>query len=256
MAESLKSQINRLESLSSLQQQFVSDVSHELRTPLTTVRMASEMIFDARDQLDPQIARSAELLRNQVDRFDLLLSDLLEMSKIDAGATVLDVSTFNLSDLVAQEVQSANEIAKKYKTIISFVNQGGNSVMEGDSRRVSRIVRNLLANAIEHAEHKPIEVSVKASESAVSVSVRDYGQGMSESDLDRVFDRFWRADPARQRTLGGTGLGLSISIEDAKLHAGELQVWAKPNQGAHFVLTLPLRIGEPIGAHPIKPGSA
>lgn len=256
MAESLKSQINRLESLSSLQQQFVSDVSHELRTPLTTVRMASEMIFDARDQLDPQIARSAELLRNQVDRFDLLLSDLLEMSKIDAGATVLDVSTFNLSELVAQEVQSANEIAKKYKTIISFVNQGGNSVMEGDSRRVSRIVRNLLANAIEHAEHKSIEVSVKASESAVSVSVRDYGQGMSESDLDRVFDRFWRADPARQRTLGGTGLGLSISIEDAKLHAGELQVWAKPNQGAHFVLTLPLRIGEPIGAHPIKPGAA
>lgn len=256
MAESLKSQINRLESLSTLQQQFVSDVSHELRTPLTTVRMASEMIFDARNQLDPQIARSAELLRNQVDRFDLLLSDLLEMSKIDAGATVLDVSTFNLSDLVAQEVQSANEIATKYQTSIKLINQGGNYVIEADSRRVSRIIRNLLVNAIEHAEQKPIEVCLRSNESAVSVGVRDFGQGMSPADLDRVFDRFWRADPARQRTLGGTGLGLSISIEDAKLHKGELNVWAAPNQGAHFVLTLPLRNGEPIVLLPIKAGAS
>lgn len=255
MAESLKSQINRLESLSTLQQQFVSDVSHELRTPLTTVRMASEMIFEARKQLDPQVARSAELLRNQVDRFDLLLSDLLEMSKIDAGVTVLDISTFDLSDLVSQEIESANEIAKKYGTSITFFDQGGNSVIEGDARRVSRIVRNLLANAIEHAEQKPIEVKIKGNESAVSVGVRDYGQGMNETDLERVFDRFWRADPARQRTLGGTGLGLSISIEDAKLHEGDLSVWAKPNQGAHFVLTLPLRNGEPIEQLPIKAGA-
>lgn len=254
MAESLKSQINRLESLSTLQQQFVSDVSHELRTPLTTVRMASEMIFDARNQLDPEVARSAELLRNQVDRFDLLLSDLLEMSKIDAGATVLDVASFDLRELTAQEVESANEIAKKYQTNITLYNRGGNCVMEGDARRVSRIIRNLLANAIEHAEQKPIEVSVKANDSAVSVGVLDHGQGMSQEDLARVFDRFWRADPARQRTLGGTGLGLSISIEDAKLHNGELTVWAAPQKGAHFVLTLPLRHGEPIDSHPIKVG--
>ena len=84
----------------------------------------------------------------------------------------------------------------------------------------------MLANAIEHAEQKPIEVKIKGNESAVSVGVRDYGQGMNETDLERVFDRFWRADPARQRTLGGTGLGLSISIEDAKLHEGDLSVWA------------------------------
>ena len=77
---------------------------------------------------------------------------------------------------------------------------------------------------------------------------------MSQEDLARVFDRFWRADPARQRTLGGTGLGLSISIEDAKLHNGELTVWAAPNKGAHFVLTLPLRHGEPIALEPIKAG--
>lgn len=255
MAESLKSQINRLEHLSTLQQQFVSDVSHELRTPLTTVRMASEMIYDSRTQLDPEVARSAELLRNQVDRFDLLLSDLLEMSKIDAGATILDFSTFDLSDLVSTEIQSANEISKKHKTSIVLFQSDVTNFVEGDSRRISRIIRNLLANAIEHANEKPIEVTIKSNDTAISVGVRDYGQGMNAEDLDRVFDRFWRADPARKRTLGGTGLGLSISVEDAKLHRGDISVWAAPNKGAHFVLTLPIKHDGEILEKPIKAGA-
>lgn len=254
MAESLKSQINRLEHLSTLQQQFVSDVSHELRTPLTTVRMASEMIYDSRTQLDPEVARSAELLRNQVDRFDLLLSDLLEMSKIDAGATLLDVSFFDLSELVSNEIQSANEIAKKHKANIVLFQADTTNFVQGDPRRISRIVRNLLANAIEHAEEKQIEVTIKSNDSAISVGVRDFGQGMNSEDLDRVFDRFWRADPARQRTLGGTGLGLSISIEDAKLHNGNISVWAAPQKGAHFVLTLPIKQEIEIEEDPIKAG--
>ncbi len=256
MAESLKSQINRLEHLSTLQQQFVSDVSHELRTPLTTVRMASEMIFDSRTQLDPEVARSAELLRNQVDRFDLLLSDLLEMSKIDAGATVLDLAPVDLGDLVSQEIESATEIAKKHGTSFVLFQPEKRNLVEGDPRRISRIIRNLIANAVEHADHKAIEITIKSNDTAVSVGVRDFGQGMNSEDLDRVFDRFWRADPARQRTLGGTGLGLSISIEDAKLHNGELSVWAAPNQGAHFVLTLPLKSNSVIKAYPITTGPA
>ena len=255
MAESLKSQINRLEHLSTLQQQFVSDVSHELRTPLTTVRMASEMIYDSRTQLDPEVARSAELLRNQVDRFDLLLSDLLEMSKIDAGATILDFTPFDLSDLVSTEIQSASEITKKHKTSIVLFQSDVTNFVEGDSRRISRIIRNLLANAIEHANEKPIEVTIKSNDTAISVGVRDFGQGMNAEDIDRVFDRFWRADPARKRTLGGTGLGLSISVEDAKLHRGDISVWAAPNKGAHFVLTLPIKHDVEILEKPIQAGA-
>lgn len=255
MAESLKSQINRLEHLSTLQQQFVSDVSHELRTPLTTVRMASEMIYDARAQLDPEISRSAELLRNQVDRFDILLSDLLEMSKIDAGAALLDISPVDLAALVSMEIESAQEIARAHETRIVLYQSDLTNFAEGDSRRISRIVRNLIANAIEHAEQKPIEISIKSNDSTISVGVRDFGTGMSSADLERVFDRFWRADPARQRTLGGTGLGLAISIEDAKLHGGDLTVWAEPNKGAHFVLTLPIRHGEVVNTHAIVAGA-
>jgi two-component system sensor histidine kinase MtrB len=108
-----------------------------------------------------------------------------------------------------------------------------------DQRRVSRIIRNLLVNAVEHCEGSTIDVQVATNESCVSISVRDHGQGIAEADIPRIFGRFWRADPARPRTLGGTGLGLSISAEDAQLHGGKIDVWGLPGKGAQFVLSLP-----------------
>lgn len=238
MATSLQRQIVRLETLSQLQQQFVSDVSHELRTPLTTVRMASEMIYDARSEFDPDMARSAELLRNQVDRFDVLLSDLLEMSKIDAGASTLIFGALDLSKLTELLLHESDQIALEHSTTFNFVGTT-NALVFADQRRVSRIIRNLIVNAIEHCEGTPIEVVVATNESCVSISVRDFGQGIAAADIPRVFGRFWRADPARPRTLGGTGLGLSISAEDAALHGGQIDVWGSPGEGAQFVLTLP-----------------
>ncbi len=244
MATSLQSQIIRLESLSQIQQQFVSDVSHELRTPLTTVRMASEMIYNARAGFDPDMARSAELLRNQVDRFDILLSDLLEMSKIDAGASPLESAPVDLSLITQNILRDNSEIAIDHSTIFKFVSSGDSIVM-ADKRRVSRIIRNLIVNAIEHCDGTDVEVEIAGNETCVSMSVRDRGQGIAVEDLSRVFGRFWRADPARQRTLGGTGLGLSISAEDAALHGGIIDVWGAPNEGAQFVLSLPRReLGE------------
>ena len=238
MAASLQRQIVRLENLSQLQQQFVSDVSHELRTPLTTVRMASEMIYDARGDFDPDMARSAELLRNQVDRFDILLSDLLEMSKIDAGASPLIFGAVDLAKLTETLLQEANHIALEHSTSFSYSGTS-NALVFADHRRVSRIIRNLLVNAVEHCEGSTIDVQVATNESCVSISVRDHGQGIAEADIPRIFGRFWRADPARPRTLGGTGLGLSISAEDAELHGGKIDVWGLPGKGAQFVLSLP-----------------
>ena len=238
MAASLQRQIVRLETLSQLQQQFVSDVSHELRTPLTTVRMASEMIYAARGDFDPDMARSAELLRNQVDRFDILLSDLLEMSKIDAGASPLIFGAVDLAKLTETLLQEANHIAREHSTSFNYSGTS-NALVFADHRRVSRIIRNLLVNAVEHCEGSTIDVQVATNESCVSISVRDHGQGIAESDIPRVFGRFWRADPARPRTLGGTGLGLSISAEDAQLHGGKIDVWGLPGKGAQFVLSLP-----------------
>ena len=246
MAESIEKQIARLENLSRVQQRFVSDVSHELRTPLTTLRMASEVIHASKDSFDPIVARSAELLVAQLDRFERLLEDLLEVSRFDAEVAVLEAVDFDMVQLVQRCADDLALVAKERKTQI-YVTSGAAVVMvKADIRRVERILRNLLANAIDHSEEMQIDVRIEASEHDVAVGVRDSGVGLDESALIRVFDRFWRADPSRARTRGGTGLGLSIALEDARLHNGELEAWGRPGRGAHFVLTLPRTTGENI----------
>ena len=252
MAESIEKQIARLENLSRVQQRFVSDVSHELRTPLTTLRMASEVIYSSKDGFDPVVARSAELLVAQLDRFEKLLEDLLEVSRFDAEVAVLEAVDFDMVQLVQRCADDLSLVAKERKTEI-YVNFSEPVVMiKADIRRVERILRNLLANAIDHSEELQIDVRIEASEHDVAVGVRDYGIGLDENALTRVFDRFWRADPSRARTRGGTGLGLSIALEDARLHNGELEAWGRPGRGSHFVVTLPRNTWESIEARLIK----
>ncbi|WP_343234217.1 MtrAB system histidine kinase MtrB [Microbacterium salsuginis] len=251
MADSIESQIKELAELSLVQQRFVSDVSHELRTPLTTIRLAADMINDQRDEFDPATARAAELLNNQVQRFELLLTDLLEISRYDAGSVQLDLEPTSLAHLAEDVIGSMQQLAEQHGSDVRLVAPGGYSPVDMDPRRVRRVVRNLLGNAIEHGEGRPIVVTVDSNQQAVAIGVRDYGLGMKPEDVERVFDRFWRADPSRTRTIGGTGLGLSIALGDAKLHGGELAVWSEPGRGTHFVLTLPRRGASVAGASPI-----
>ncbi|MFT4229629.1 MAG: MtrAB system histidine kinase MtrB [Microbacterium sp.] len=239
MADSIESQIEELADLSLVQQRFVSDVSHELRTPLTTIRLAADMLNDRRDAFDPATARAAELLHAQVQRFETLLADLLEISRYDAGSVQLEREPTSLAHLAEDVVASMSQLAQQHGTDVRLVAPGGYSPVDLDPRRVRRIVRNLLGNAIEHGEGRPIVVTVDSDQRAVALGVRDYGLGMSPEDAERVFDRFWRADPSRKRTIGGTGLGLSIALGDARLHGGTLAVWSELGRGTNFVLTLP-----------------
>ena len=250
MASELQKQIKQLEDLSAVQQRFVSDVSHELRTPLTTVRMAAEVLHEARGDFDPVAARSAELLQNELDRFEALLTDLLEISRFDAGAAVLSLSEVDLVDVVNRVVEVHQPFADATGTQVR-VHASGPCVAEVDSRRIERILRNLLINAIEHGEGHPVDVYVEAGESAVAVAVRDHGVGFQADQARRVFHRFWRADPARARTVGGTGLGLAISMEDANLHNGWLTAWGRPGLGAQFRLTVPRRSGQILESSPL-----
>lgn len=248
MAASLQTQIRQLENLSRLQQRFVSDVSHELRTPLTTIRMAGDMIFMQRDDLPPPLRRSSELLHDQIDRFETLLTDLLEISRFDAGAAVLETETADLRQVVDKVAAAAEPLAESAGSQLSVHQPDVACLAECDPRRVERVLRNLVSNAIEHGEGRPIEVRVASDDEAVAVSVRDHGRGLDEKDLSHVFDRFWRADPSRARTIGGTGLGLSIALEDTRLHGGRLAVWGRPGEGALFRLTLPRVAGQPLTA--------
>jgi two-component system sensor histidine kinase MtrB len=251
MADSMQSQITQLAELSQVQQRFVSDVSHELRTPLTTIRLASDVLYDQRESFPPATGRTAELLHTQTERFELLLSDLLEISRFDAGSAHLDTEPTNLVRLAEDAIDEMESLAEKAGSQLRLVAPGGYFEAEVDGRRIRRIVRNLLGNAIEHGDGKPIVVSVDSDEHAVALSVRDYGSGMSEADAERVFDRFWRADPSRKRTIGGTGLGLAISLEDATLHGGVLEVWSRPGAGSCFRLTLPRVQSRPAGDSPL-----
>jgi two-component system sensor histidine kinase MtrB len=251
MADSIESQIKELADLSLVQQRFVSDVSHELRTPLTTIRLAADMINDQRAEFDPATARAAELLNAQVQRFETLLTDLLEISRYDAGSVQLELEPTSLAHLAEDVIGSMHQLAEQHGTDVRLVAPGGYSPVEMDPRRVRRIVRNLLGNAIEHGEGRPIVITVDSDQQAVAIGVRDFGLGMKPEDVERVFDRFWRADPSRTRTIGGTGLGLSIALGDARLHGGELAVWSDLGRGSNFVLTLPRHDGRLAGASPV-----
>jgi two-component system sensor histidine kinase MtrB len=253
MAASIEQQISRLENLSRVQQRFVSDVTHELRTPLTTLRMASEVLYNHRATFEPPVARSAELLVAQLDRFERLLEDLLEVSRFDAEVAVLDPVDFDLIALIKRCVSDLGVDGDEKTSGVSTKSDNSVVTIRADMRRVERIMRNLLSNALDHCDGTPIEIRIASTESEVAIGVRDYGSGLDESSLIRVFDRFWRADPSRARVRGGTGLGLSIALEDARLHNGELDAWGRPGKGAHFVLTLPRKAGEPIESRPIKP---
>ncbi|MFF8994324.1 MtrAB system histidine kinase MtrB [Streptomyces sp. NPDC014983] len=251
MAQNLQGKIQQLEDLSRMQRRFVSDVSHELRTPLTTVRMAADVIHEAREDFDPVTARSAELLADQLDRFESLLADLLEISRFDAGAAALEAEPIDLREVVRRVVGGAEPLAERKGTRIRVVGDLQPVVAEADARRVERVLRNLVVNAVEHGEGKDVIVRLAAAGGAVAVAVRDYGVGLKPGEATRVFSRFWRADPARARTTGGTGLGLSIALEDARLHGGWLQAWGEPGGGSQFRLTLPRTADEPLRGSPI-----
>jgi two-component system sensor histidine kinase MtrB len=250
MAAELEHKVSELEDLSTVQQRFVSDVSHELRTPLTTIRMASEVLYAHREQFDTTSGRSAELLSAELDRFESLLADLLEISRFDAGAAKLSLEVVDLQVLVTEEIAAQQPLANRAGSTL-LLEGDGNCMAEVDGRRIRRILRNLITNAIEHGEGEPITVSVRGDVDAVAVAVRDHGVGFSVAEGGQVFNRFWRADPSRGRRIGGTGLGLSISLEDARLHGGWLTAWGRPGEGAQFRLTVPRASGGKLKGSPL-----
>jgi two-component system, OmpR family, sensor histidine kinase MtrB len=251
MAANLQRQIVRLEEMSRLQRRFTSDVSHELRTPLTTVRMAADLIFSEREDFDPAVARSAELLQAELDRFESLLTDLLEISRFDAGFAALDAEHADLVPIVERVADRLAGLAERVGVDIELHLPESPVIAEVDPRRVERVLRNLVGNAVEHGERRPVRVTLAGDEGAVAVTVRDHGIGLKPGEERLVFNRFWRADPSRARQTGGSGLGLSISAEDARLHGGWLEAWGTPGGGAQFRLTLPVRAGDRLVSAPL-----
>ncbi|MBW0091279.1 HAMP domain-containing histidine kinase [Pseudonocardia sp. KRD-184] len=253
MAQSIQSQIQQLEEFGALQRRFTSDVSHELRTPLTTVRMAADVLYASREELLPALRRSSELLVTELDRFEALLADLLEISRLDAGVAELVAEGVDVRSVVLRAVEAVRGIADETGTELDLDLPEG-ILAEIDNRRVERIVRNLVANAVDHGEGRPVRVQLAADDRAVAVLVRDQGVGLRPGEAGLVFNRFWRAEESRARRSGGSGLGLSISVEDARLHGGWLQAWGEVGRGAAFRLTLPRVAGGVLVDSPLPLG--
>lgn len=251
MAGNLQEKIRELEELSKVQRQFVSDVSHELRTPLSTIRMAGDLLHQQREDLDTPMQRPVELLHEQLHRFEELLGDLLEISRHDAGAATLSIESADVRDVVMRAVGDAEQIAERRGIKVVLRLPAEPCEAEFEMRRIGRVLRNLIVNAIEHSEGKDVIVTAAGDRDSVAVAVRDFGVGLKEGEEHLCFDRFWRADPARTRTTGGTGLGLPIAREDALLHGGWLQAWGFPGKGSQFRLTLPRRAGTELRGSPL-----
>lgn len=239
MADNLSSKITQLEEYGDLQRQFTSDVSHELRTPLTTVRMAADMIAGDEENLEPHTRRASQLMMRELDRFEALLADLLEISRHDAGVADLSAATIDARSPIESAWAQTSVLAEELDVAVEFDVPDEPVQMVGDPRRIERIVRNLLANAIDHSEGNPVVLELAANDEAVAITVTDGGVGLKPGQEELVFNRFWRADSSRKRHSGGTGLGLAIAREDAQLHCGTLDAAGTAGVGSQFRLVLP-----------------
>ncbi|WP_425278967.1 MtrAB system histidine kinase MtrB [Corynebacterium bovis] len=251
MAEKLSRQIRQLKEFGDLQRQFTSDVSHELRTPLTTVRMAADLIHDNAEDLDPMTRRASELMNTELDRFESLLGDLLEISRHDAGVANLSAERVDIRGAVKSALGQVRAIAEDVGCEFVVDLPEDPVMVRIDSRRVERVLRNLLANAVDHSEGNPVNVTLRVGSESLAVTVVDHGMGLKPGEADLVFNRFWRSDPSRERRTGGTGLGLAIAKEDAQLHGGRLEATGEPGLGACFRLTLPLDLGTRVTSSPL-----
>jgi two-component system sensor histidine kinase MtrB len=241
MTDNLAQKIGELEHVGSLQARFVSDVSHELRTPLATVRMAADYIHAARTGLPPDAQRAAVLLERELERFENLLEDLLEISRFDAGVINLEPVEVDVGGLLDEVVDALDPIAhgRKVDVGLEVDRSQGHPLVAADPRRLDRVFSNLVKNAIEHTVEGDVRIWVGRRGRDVVVTVADEGEGIPAEDLPHIFERFYRADVHRARTLGGTGLGLAIALENVNLHRGSIDVQSEVGRGSTFTVTLP-----------------
>ena len=226
---------------------FTSDVSHELRSPLTTLAASLEVLESRRDELPDRERRAIELMAGDVQRFQRLVADLLEISRADAEADELNVDSVEAGELIRRSVIAAQRVIPGGEDLsVTVTPQAEHARLLADKRRIERIITNLLENAANHAGGAS-EVAVSVVDESVEVSVTDHGAGISPSERSKVFDRFYRGTAAGRRgSSGGSGLGLALVAEHVRRHGGSVFVEEGPGGvGSRFTVRLPLETSEP-----------
>jgi signal transduction histidine kinase len=228
MATALEAKISALSAAQARERRFTADVAHELRTPLTALVGEASLLEEHLDRMPDQSRRPAELLIADVGRLRRLVEELMEISRLDAGAESVHAERLELAAATAAIIR-----ARGWDGRVRLA--GGETVVTTDRRRLERIVANLVGNALEHGGDG-VDVRVGSDGSRAFVEIADQGPGIPPEHLPHLFERFYKADPARSGP--GSGLGLAIAQENAKLLGGEIQVWSEPGKGSRFTLRL------------------
>nr|WP_202387947.1 ATP-binding protein [Nocardioides flavescens] len=231
---------------------FVANVSHELKTPVGAIKLLAEAVCDASD--DPEaVERFASRMSLESDRLTGLVQQIIELSRLQADDPLEMPDPVDLDDIIAMAVDtSAIDAGSKNIQVVT----SGTSGLEvfGNHEQVSAAVSNLVSNAVSYSRpDSTVLVTTKAEDGVVDISVVDQGIGIPSNEIDRIFERFYRVDPARHRSTGGTGLGLSIVKHVAATHGGDIRVWSVEGQGSTFTLTLPQHVPSGADASPEHP---
>lgn len=226
--------------LDNMRKEFVANVSHELRTPITTIKSYSETLIDGAID-DKEVAMDfLGTINSETDRMTKLINDLLELSKYDYKYAKLDFNEFDVVNMVKGCVGKLIKLAEDKKQNIKYNLDDYHIIINGDKDRLEQVIINILSNAIKYTpEAGTIAVGVNELDSDVEIFIKDNGIGMSKEDRERIFERFYRVDKARSRSMGGTGLGLSIAREIVDAHGGRIEVYSELNVGTEMKIIIP-----------------
>ncbi|MDR0271829.1 MAG: cell wall metabolism sensor histidine kinase WalK [Clostridiales bacterium] len=229
--------ITRQQKLDNMRKEFVANVSHELRTPLTNIKTYSETLLDGAIDDRETAIRFLKVIDDESERMSLLVSDLLELSRIDSKQVAPEIDVVDLVALLRLAIRQAQIPAEQKSQKIEFVSPQNACFIEANAARINQVVSNILSNSIKYSpENTKIRITTETTEKFYRVFIKDQGMGIPQESLSRIFERFYRVDKARSRSLGGTGLGLAIVKEIMEEHGGSVQASSKPGQGTTMVL--------------------
>lgn len=236
-----ESEARRIEAV---RRDFVANVSHELKTPIGALGLLSEAILGAKDEPEA-VVKFATRMQNEAKRLTELVQEIIDLSRLQSSDPLQKALAVEVSDVVREAVDQA-QFSSEQRGISLEIGDVEDATVIGDREQLITAVHNLVENAVSYSpEHTKVSIVTKRNDGIVEISVTDQGIGIAEENLNRIFERFYRVDPARSRLTGGTGLGLSIVKHVALNHGGDVKVWSKVGVGSTFTLQLPIaRDGE------------
>ena len=218
---------------------FITNISHELKTPIQALTLNSDALLEVKNEPD-KVILFANKIKTQANRLNDLVQEIINLSKLQDSDPLDMADQVEVIDVINEAVDQCEAVAEARNVLID-IGEVDNSTVIGNRNQLVMAVHNLVENAINYSSDKTrVTISTKVDSQIIEILVKDQGIGIADENLDRIFERFYRVDPARSRATGGTGLGLSIVKHVVKNHGGEVKVWSAPGVGSTFAIRLPI----------------